>query len=79
MSNAAKLQVPWSDIDTLLLDMDGTLLDLYFDNYFWHEYLPIKNAEHHGCDLAEASRFLTELSDSLHGTLGGQAVPRHSG
>ena len=30
------VQVPWawSDIDTVLLDMDGTLLDLRFDNYF---------------------------------------------
>jgi FMN phosphatase YigB (HAD superfamily) len=25
----------WADIDTVLLDMDGTLLDLHFDNYFW--------------------------------------------
>ena len=24
----------WTDIDTVLLDMDGTLLDLYFDNFF---------------------------------------------
>ena len=30
----------WSDIDTVLLDMDGTLLDLRFDNYFWLELLP---------------------------------------
>ncbi len=32
--------INWDDIDTVLLDMDGTLLDLYFDNYFWSEYLP---------------------------------------
>jgi len=25
---------PWSAIDTIMFDMDGTLLDLYFDNYF---------------------------------------------
>ena len=59
----------WPRIDTVLLDMDGTLLDLYFDNYFWLEFLPVKYAAHHGCDVASASRFLTELSDSLHGTL----------
>jgi HAD superfamily hydrolase (TIGR01509 family) len=35
-----KVQVPWSDIDTLLLDMDGTLLDLAFDNFFWLELVP---------------------------------------
>jgi putative hydrolase of the HAD superfamily len=61
--------VNWSRIDTVLLDMDGTLLDLYFDNYFWLEFLPVKYASHHGCDLPSARRFLTELSDSLHGTL----------
>jgi HAD superfamily hydrolase (TIGR01509 family) len=61
--------VNWARIDTVLLDMDGTLLDLYFDNYFWLEFLPVKYAHHHGCDLPSASRFLTELSDSLHGTL----------
>lgn len=61
--------VNWSRIDTVLLDMDGTLLDLHFDNYFWLEFLPVKYASHHHCDVPSASRFLTELSDSLHGTL----------
>ena len=61
--------VDWAKIDTVLLDMDGTLLDLYFDNYFWLQLLPVKYAEHHRCELAEATRVLTELSDSLHGTL----------
>lgn len=61
--------VDWTKIDTVLLDMDGTLLDLHFDNYFWLEYLPVKYAAHRGCDAASARRFLTELSDSLHGTL----------
>ena len=32
--------IAWQDIDTVLLDLDGTLLDLYFDNFFWTEYLP---------------------------------------
>ena len=30
----------WSAIDTVLLDMDGTLLDLRFDNWFWLELIP---------------------------------------
>lgn len=38
----------WNEIDTVLLDMDGTLLDLHFDNHFWVEYLPRRYAEHHG-------------------------------
>lgn len=61
--------VNWSGIDTVLLDMDGTLLDLYFDNYFWLDFLPQRYAGHHGCSLAEARAFLSTLSDSLHGSL----------
>ena len=36
-----KPDIDWHSIETVLLDMDGTLLDLYFDNYFWQEYLPV--------------------------------------
>jgi len=32
--------VVWSEVDTVFLDMDGTLLDLHFDNYFWQCYVP---------------------------------------
>ena len=37
-----KPDINWNAIKTVMLDMDGTLLDLYFDNYFWQEYLPEK-------------------------------------
>ncbi|HAQ88866.1 MAG TPA: haloacid dehalogenase, partial [Pseudomonas sp.] len=40
--------LPWSEIDTVLLDMDGTLLDLHFDNHFWLDLLPQRYAERHG-------------------------------
>ena len=33
-------QLPWETIDTVLLDMDGTLLDKHFDDYFWEQYVP---------------------------------------
>lgn len=36
--------INWQLIDTVLLDMDGTLLDLHFDNYFWLDYLPKRYA-----------------------------------
>ena len=30
----------WAHIDTVLLDLDGTLLDLAYDNHFWLEIVP---------------------------------------
>ena len=32
--------IDWTQVKTIFLDMDGTLMDLSFDNYFWHDYLP---------------------------------------
>ena len=61
--------IDWTLIDTVLLDMDGTLLDLHFDNHFWLTHLPRRYAEHHGCSLPEAQQILTQLSKSLYGTL----------
>jgi putative hydrolase of the HAD superfamily len=40
--------VDWHRIDTVLLDMDGTLLDLYFDNHFWLQHLPAAYSRRHG-------------------------------
>lgn len=34
----------WNKINTVLLDMDGTLLDLNFDNHFWLEFVPQRYA-----------------------------------
>ena len=61
--------VVWGDIDTVLLDMDGTLLDLHFDNYFWREYLPVKWGEQHELEPDEAKRRLTPRFESNVGTL----------
>jgi len=59
----------WNQIDTVLLDMDGTLLDLHFDNYFWTEHLPQKWGEIHGLDMEAArSRLMAQLEDKV-GTL----------
>lgn len=52
------MQLPWSDIKTVLLDMDGTLLDLQFDNYFWLEYLPYCYSQAHNLTLVEAKQIL---------------------
>lgn len=44
----------WRACDTLLLDMDGTLLDLSFDNWFWREAVPRWLARSSGIALADA-------------------------
>lgn len=40
--------IDWTQIETVFLDMDGTLLDLHFDNHFWLEHMPRRYAEYHG-------------------------------
>ncbi len=59
----------WQHIDTVLLDMDGTLLDLNFDNHFWQHHLPLRFAEHHGRELPEVKRELAERFRQHEGTL----------
>lgn len=59
----------WKDIDTVLLDMDGTLLDLRFDNHFWKEHVPVKYAEKHGLEIDEAKAQLIPRFKSKEGTL----------
>ncbi len=61
--------INWDLIDTVMLDMDGTLLDLHFDNYFWLDHLPQRYAEIHGVDLASAQRKLSENISQHEGTL----------
>lgn len=41
-------------IDTLLLDLDGTLLDLAFDTHFWHEVVPEYYGRARGMSGSEA-------------------------
>ncbi|ATR85231.1 GMP/IMP nucleotidase [Pseudomonas defluvii] len=59
----------WRDIDTVLLDMDGTLLDLHYDNHFWLEHLPQRYAELHGVSRAMAELELQPLFEKNAGSL----------
>ncbi len=59
----------WSRIDTVLLDMDGTLLDLHYDNHFWQVYVPEKYAERHGLDHAQAHAECFRRYNAKAGTL----------
>lgn len=57
------------DIIHVLLDMDGTLLDKYFDDYFWEHLVPEKYAEKHGITFGKAKEELFEKYRSQEGTL----------
>lgn len=59
----------WTLIDTVLLDMDGTLLDLNFDNYFWLEYLPARYAQEFKLDPEQAKADINAKTRALEGTL----------
>lgn len=49
--------------------MDGTLLDLRFDNWFWQEHLPLLWAQREQMSLADALRVLTPRFTAAKGTL----------
>jgi HAD superfamily hydrolase (TIGR01509 family) len=61
--------IDWSQIDTVLLDMDGTLLDLRFDNWFWMEHIPQHYAEANGIDGAEAWEIIKPKFGAVRGTI----------
>lgn len=61
--------IDWREIETVLLDMDGTLLDLHFDNFFWKEYLPQRYAEIKGMDANEAKHYLLTEIRRIEGSL----------
>lgn len=63
------MTLDWNDIDTVLLDMDGTLLDRHFDDHFWLEHVPKTFATKHGITLAEAKDRLYRLFKSQENTL----------
>ena len=61
--------INWQEIDTVLLDMDGTILDLYFDNYFWQEYLPVYWGQLNGLAAEQAKQELLPRFKAREGTL----------
>ncbi|WP_086929604.1 GMP/IMP nucleotidase [Agarilytica rhodophyticola] len=61
--------IDWQTIDTVLLDMDGTLLDLHFDHYFWFHHLPERYAQAHGISAEEAQEYLVAKIREYEGTL----------
>jgi HAD superfamily hydrolase (TIGR01509 family) len=61
--------IDWKSIDTVLLDMDGTLLDLEFDNFFWNQHLPKVYAETHKLSEADAQLQMNTKFNIGRGTL----------
>lgn len=53
--------INWQEIDTVLLDMDGTLLDLHFDDYFWQVCLPRAFGAQNGMDEERAKEALRPI------------------
>lgn len=55
--------------DTVLLDMDGTLLDLNFDNHFWLEFVPQRYAQKQAISIMEAKQQLQPQFKAMEGKL----------
>ena len=63
------LSIPFKDITCVLLDMDGTLLDRYFDDYFWEHLVPERYAEKHKITFGKAKEELFKKYKAHEGTL----------
>ena len=61
--------IDWNAVDSVFLDMDGTLLDLHFDNHFWLEYVPRRYGEARGMPAERAKEELLARYRSREGTL----------
>lgn len=59
----------WSKISTVLLDMDGTILDLHFDNHFWLHHLPKRYSQEAKLSLAQAKQNLVNHYEKVSGTI----------
>jgi len=59
----------WEKISTVLLDMDGTLLDKYFDDYFWEQFLPEVYGNRNGLPVDQARQELFQHYHSVKYTL----------
>ncbi|RLA20778.1 MAG: GMP/IMP nucleotidase [Gammaproteobacteria bacterium] len=61
--------IDWDAVETVFLDMDGTLLDLNFDNHFWCEFVPQRYAEMKKITLTEAKRELVPRFKEMEGRI----------
>ena len=64
-----KEKINWTKIDNILLDMDGTILDLSFDDYIWNYKVPENLAKVRNLDLKKARSFLKQKMGTAKSTL----------
>ena len=69
MNETALQDFSWDAVETVLLDMDGTLLDKYFDDYFWERLLPEEYARRYRLDIREARHKLLSRYKQEEGKL----------
>ncbi len=60
---------PWAEIETVMFDMDGTLLDLHFDDYFWQILVPRTYSTVHGVSEEAAREIINCKYAEVRGTL----------
>ncbi|MBI5332923.1 MAG: HAD-IA family hydrolase [Candidatus Aenigmarchaeota archaeon] len=61
--------IDWNKIDTVLLDMDGTLLDKHHDDHLWEFLVPEAYARMHGIAIEQATKELKIKYSSAKGTM----------
>ncbi|BHH86349.1 HAD-IA family hydrolase [Desulforhopalus sp. 52FAK] len=59
----------WENIDRIFLDLDGTLLDKYYDDYFWEHYVPEVYAKRNRVEPEECRKLLLATYKSVENTL----------
>ena len=58
-----------AEVDAVLLDMDGTLLDLHYDNHFWLQFIPQQYALKHKISIEQAKRHVYAQCEKVMGSI----------